>query len=1117
MAGDYSRFSFDVRKNYSRLLGQQGRVGLDSDWNEAADIADRARRSQTLDVLGRCIVPGTTLDAFLPEPTGTGTFSIKPGRLYLDGIQVENHGTGTAEFDAVLGEMRSPAGVPYDDQPFLPAPLPPPISSEAGRVDLVFLEIWQREVSAIEDPAIREVALGGPDTTTRSQTVWQVRVLPDVGAIGCGDPLESWASLTAPSAGRLTTSTIPPVPEDNPCVITPEGGYRGVENRLYRVEVHTPGTIGGAGPAKFKWSADNASLSTSIEKIETLPGAPPRARLTLGLLGRDRVLRFAKDDWVEIVDDHHEFTGRPGLMAKIEDTDPAQQSVVLDREVPAAAFDLADPGGRHTRLRRWDQKDGVDADGLLDVTPGPILIAPEAGVQVEFTLVPAGGGFHVGDYWVFAARTATGRIEELDAAPPRGILHHFCRLALITWGEAADDTLVEDCREHWPPQAGEGCCTVIVRPGESIQAALDALPEEGGCVCLKVGEHRIAEPLRITRSDVVLHGESSGARVLRRNGPALLRIGDPETERLARVRVHDIRFELDPEGDLEADDFALVSVLNARDVAIESCALLYTGPLLGLFQILVWRGSDIAIRDNTLTGLPYGLFAQGDSERLLIAGNELYAPLISLAATQIRYGIYGLWLEEVIGVSIVERNRLEGFERAILLEDRSSIGSRVSGNEVVRTAAIHSDDDLMFAIQVDAADCLIADNAVGLAAPLHGGIAVSDSGCRIEGNRIASSVTDVSFAMPLGIAIRSAVAAGRFADDVLVRGNSLEGVLLGISVVSARHCRLVDNIVRAASGAGADGAAIAPLFGIDLQACEHALVSGNAVSGARSGVALADGRDNRLDALHVRDADAGVHATEEAALSIENCRLTTCSWGGIFAGFLQERVTIACCHVTNCGLTDIPGFGPGGGIWLAMCTARATVAGCEVVDTGLRDREEVTRAAFGIALLFVPDCLVHGNRVSITDASTLSRKRNDRAIVLAGFPTAVFGDRIVAFGSASMLDNRLLGTSALALVEVLNTLPWVGESRLAFEKVTFSNNAVHHLSEGDDQEVASVSLRGLHAIAVGNHVKAESPISSFDFNQMRHVSAIGNVTSGGFLQLPSPTPAPVASFNIIGV
>ena len=38
MSGDYTRFTFDPLKRYSGVLMQQGRVQLDSDWNEEIDI-----------------------------------------------------------------------------------------------------------------------------------------------------------------------------------------------------------------------------------------------------------------------------------------------------------------------------------------------------------------------------------------------------------------------------------------------------------------------------------------------------------------------------------------------------------------------------------------------------------------------------------------------------------------------------------------------------------------------------------------------------------------------------------------------------------------------------------------------------------------------------------------------------------------------------------------------------------------------------------------------------------------------------------------------------------------------------------------------------------------------
>jgi hypothetical protein len=90
-------------------------------------------------------------------------------------------GTTTVELDAtqffgttVTGMVLRRA-LTYRSQPQLPTA--PPLEA-AARTELVYLDVWQRHVTATEDPGIREVALGGPDTGTRLQTVCQVRWPP---------------------------------------------------------------------------------------------------------------------------------------------------------------------------------------------------------------------------------------------------------------------------------------------------------------------------------------------------------------------------------------------------------------------------------------------------------------------------------------------------------------------------------------------------------------------------------------------------------------------------------------------------------------------------------------------------------------------------------------------------------------------------------------------------------------------------------------------------------------------------------------------------------------------------------------------------------------------------
>ena len=103
--------------------------------------------------------------------------------MYTDGLLAENHGRGdpaAAVFDALLGEPTSSGFVPYDAQPWLPNP--PPLPTTARH--LVYLDVWNREVTHLEEPALVESAVG-VETTSRVQTVWQVKVWePELGNDG---------------------------------------------------------------------------------------------------------------------------------------------------------------------------------------------------------------------------------------------------------------------------------------------------------------------------------------------------------------------------------------------------------------------------------------------------------------------------------------------------------------------------------------------------------------------------------------------------------------------------------------------------------------------------------------------------------------------------------------------------------------------------------------------------------------------------------------------------------------------------------------------------------------------------------------------------------------------
>ncbi len=305
---------------------------------------------------------------------------------------------------------------------------------------LAYLHVIERHVTALDDPLIREKALGGPDTTTRIKNVWRVGLLPiadeNNAGITCDSELPEWEALVAQPDGLMNARTKPEDILSDPCLLPPEAGYRRLENQLYRVEIHKGGT---RDEATFKWSRENASVQTKVEHVNG-------SVVTVSDLGRDEVLGFAGGQWVELVDDNSEVSGEPGQLALVGGVDSDLREVTLD--IDASAF-AGRPG---LRLRRWEQSGpGTTADAL-QMTDGWLDL--EGGIQVQFSE----GTYRTGDYWLIPARTATAEIEwppfdvpnsSPQPQPPRGVRHHFCKLAVLFSGDSV--TVADDCRKLFPP------------------------------------------------------------------------------------------------------------------------------------------------------------------------------------------------------------------------------------------------------------------------------------------------------------------------------------------------------------------------------------------------------------------------------------------------------------------------------------------------------------------------------------------------------------------------------------------------------------------------------------------------------------------------------------------
>ena len=539
MKGDFSRLTFAEKNHYRRVLMQQGRVEIDADGNEQIAIGDHIAATTSTDVIGQSGYPVTTP----PTGTATGAFAlglnadgtdvtIAPGRMYVDGLLVENDAP-----DATLLTQPDMPGASLSD-----------LGVTGSGPYVVYLDAWERLVTALDNPAIKESALGGPDTSVRTKLVWQVKValVPPV-KVGpqpeptCANSGEPWQS--AASTGMLAAGSGAPT-ESLPCSLPPETGYQRLENQLYRVEIHTSGPD---GTATFKWSRENGSV-VSLISAQPTPGGSPPATVTgpsfwVTSLSSDPSLGLQAGDWVELTDDSTELIAGSGTLYPVATTPTDGHTVTIDPGgSPAPTVTLA----LHPKLRRWDQT-GAGLGQGIPVTAGA-WIPLEGGVQVQFSA----GTYEVGDYWLIPARTATsvqqGFVEwPVDASsnplpqPPVGIRHHYTKLGLVgftapgTFGGIGTATAPTDCRLPFMPltdlmpKQSISPCTIVVTPGagweQPILTYFANAASGGGAappdaeICFTVGDFPVSNPVVISGAGhVLVNGAGWGTRLIPAGG-----------------------------------------------------------------------------------------------------------------------------------------------------------------------------------------------------------------------------------------------------------------------------------------------------------------------------------------------------------------------------------------------------------------------------------------------------------------------------------------------------------------------------------------------------------------------------------------------------------------------
>ncbi len=430
MKADLSRITFDPKDHFRRVLMQQGRVTLDADVNEQTSILLHYMRTLVRDLFGPYGGPadGGGFALSLDKSQKPYQLNVGAGHYYVDGILCECDGcdyTNQPDYRPRTPDAKGDGGDAFGAW----------LSKQGDGMFGVYLDVWERHITWIENDRIREVALGGPDTCTRSQVVWQVKAISvdTIDQPSC----DALISLVPTSDAKMAVRLDPGLAIKDPCVLPPDSKYRGAENQLYRIEIHIGGNIEDKDQPTFKWSRDNGSIATQWLSTE----------------GNDLIVGssrgFTEEIWVELSDDWRDRNNNPGSLVKIAKVEGDRLSVdpvsITDPAATVWSSDLSNP-----KVRRWDQA-GTDVttleSGAVLITEGD-WIDIEDGIQVQFT---SGGTYRSGDYWVFPARVGAGIEWPLGtetplpvpkSLPPMGIEHHYAPLGFVSNAEQP----ITDCR-----------------------------------------------------------------------------------------------------------------------------------------------------------------------------------------------------------------------------------------------------------------------------------------------------------------------------------------------------------------------------------------------------------------------------------------------------------------------------------------------------------------------------------------------------------------------------------------------------------------------------------------------------------------------------------------------
>ncbi|AOX00880.1 hypothetical protein BJP34_16780 [Moorena producens PAL-8-15-08-1] len=413
MKGDFTRWTFDPSNRYSSVRLQQGRVLLDADWNEQLDIIAYREQIANKEIIGLNGVPDR--NSFKVEfDNAQQIIKLAEGRCYVEGILCETLQDGyQREITDVPGILAAEGAATANPGDFL-----------------VYLEVWQHHITAIEDQDLLEPALGGPDTTTRTETYWQLKAQELTEK---EQWRHEWKTLLSENQqkGKLKVKSGTALPND-----------------LYRVEIHQ--VADNVEDTTFKWARNNASMAAKVTKIET-------HKVTVL---KNNQIQFpeeqGKEWWIEITDEDRVKTGEPGFFLKVDHVGESNDGLILTINQDTwnqEEIDQLNPDEKITTVRIWEAN-AREIKFLSEEEDSQDFIELEKGLQVKF--VHTGNEkYRTGDYWLIPTRSQQEVVWPADDKEPDGIVYHYCPLAIVNYNDNPTPptlhwTVLQDCREIFP-------------------------------------------------------------------------------------------------------------------------------------------------------------------------------------------------------------------------------------------------------------------------------------------------------------------------------------------------------------------------------------------------------------------------------------------------------------------------------------------------------------------------------------------------------------------------------------------------------------------------------------------------------------------------------------------